>query len=369
MLAFYVSIVTADDAFPLGPKDKRPTVVAQEQEAKVQLDLGIQLLKDKQYYAAAETFARAIQLRPEYPEAFVQWGVTLERMSHQTVSASDQYKLLKAAADKFDRAARLKPDDKTIFIQWADTLVIIGDLPLGRDIRYSCLLGAAEKYRMASDLTPDDWQGYMRWGIVLFTRLPNFAPDAPAREATLKRAAEVFSKAADHAVETREIVDTHLLWGNALTQAGQAAWDAGDKLVLFREAVDKYERAARADPKQASIYAMWGGALIELGKVSHVRGDFRDAIDKLNIVLEYKSDDIAAFYNMACAYSQMEDYDRALECLRKCFLLDAKNSYRKLARADSDLTRLRGDRRFEDLIKGRTTGVNVAPPPVRDSSK
>src|SRR5439155_6854994 len=99
---------------------------------------------------------------------------------------------------------------------------------------------------------------------------------------------------------------------NALVQAAQAAWDTGDKLGLLREAVDKYERAARADPKSAITYSLWGGALIELSKVSRVRGDLRDAIDKLRTVGAFKPDDTAAYYNMACAYTLLLDFDNAI---------------------------------------------------------
>lgn len=349
------------------PKQSKPAVP--ESGARAHYDLGLQLQKDKQYREAVEAFAQAIKEKADFTDAYVQWGITLQQMSHQTVSPADKYNLLKNAAEKFDRAARLKSGDKEILTQWAATLGMISDLPLDRDIRYPCALGAAEKYRMACDAAPDDWQVFMNWGMALFLRLPGFAADQPARSLAYKRAAEVFGKAVDHAVGTREIVDSHVMWGRALSQAALTAWDPGEKLGLLREAVDKYDRASHTDSKAANIYALWGVSLIELGRVSRIRSDYRSAVEKFGLALEFKPDDADTLYNMACAYMLLGETNDALENLSKCFNLDTSNTYRKSAREDRDLIGLRGDRRFEDMLKGYKPGVPSTAPRVRDGSR
>jgi len=108
--------------------------------------------------------------------------------------------------------------------------------------------------------------------------------------------------------------------------------------------------------------------LIELGKMSHMRNDLRDAVEKLNTSLDLRPDDPGALYNLARVYALLEQPVLAVENLKKCFAADPAQSYRQSAMQDADLAGLRGDTDFDELI-GRTAahGVPTYNPHLSDS--
>jgi tetratricopeptide (TPR) repeat protein len=156
-------------------------------------------------------------------------------------------------------------------------------------------------------------------------------------------------------------------WGQVLVQAAHVVRDQSEKLSLLRESVDKFDRSARAVSNVAATYSMWGVTLLELGKVSRVRGDLREALDKLKTSLTLKSDDPSTLYNLACAHALLESPEPAVETLKKCFEYDRAQSYRKMAHEDIDLASLRGNRSFENLF-APTPPPNLpsVSPPVRN---
>src|SRR5205085_2104635 len=109
------------------------------------------------------------------------------------------------------------------------------------------------------------------------------------------------------------------------------------------EAAEKFERSARAVPNAAATYSMWGSALVERGKYTRVRSDFRDGIDRLNTSLSLNPKDPATLYNPACTYAIMDNNVLAIQTLKKCFEQDADKSFYSNAPQDPDLASLRGD--------------------------
>lgn len=337
------------------------------QRARAQFDLGVRLIRDKNFAGAAEAFMRATEEHPDFPEAFNNWGIALVHLGKQSSNPQQQWELYQTAADKFSRAAQLKADQPMTYILWSETLVLLGDLPVDARVRLACYQAAVEKSRKASELAPNDWESYNKWAVILSTKLADFTVDSQAREQLFREAAGLFAKAAKHTRFSGEAGPVYANWASALVQAARATPDPDRKQSLMREALDKFERAARVFPNAASTYAMWGSALIELGKMSRLRADFRDAIDKLNTSLALRPDDPGTLYNLACAYALMDHPVMAVQNLRKCFELDRNKVYRNAAAQDPDLAGLRGDRDFEELIS--PSGVHGTPrynPPLRD---
>src|SRR6058998_3886555 len=119
--------------------------------------------------------------------------------------------------------------------------------------------------------------------------------------------------------------------------------------MLLTVAVEKFERSARAVPNAAATYSMWGAALVERGKYTHVRSDFRDGIDRLNTSISLNPKDAATLYNLAAAYAIMDNNVLAVQTLKKCFEFDTDRSFFTSAPQDPDFAGLHGDLRFEEL--------------------
>jgi tetratricopeptide (TPR) repeat protein len=157
-------------------------------------------------------------------------------------------------------------------------------------------------------------------------------------------------------------------WASALVQAAHISSNQEVKVTLLRESLEKFDRSAKVQPSAAGTYAMWGSALIDLGKMSHMRNDFRDAVEKLNTSLDLRPDDPAALYNLARVYALLDEPVLAVENLKKCFAADPTQACRQSAMQDADFAGLRGDTDFDELV-GRTAahGVPTYNPHLSDS--
>jgi tetratricopeptide (TPR) repeat protein len=341
-----------------------------EQLAQSQFDLGVQFLRDKKYASACEAFERAITAKNDFAEAYSNWGIALVQLGKRSSSPEQQAQFYQTATEKFGKAAALKPNVALTYVLWSETLVLLGDLPLEGRLRLACYQGAVEKCRKAVALSPDQWESYNKWAVILSSKLPEFSVDDKARFQLLTEAAGLFQKAAERARFSGEIGPVYANWASALVQAARITSDQQKKQTLFREALEKFDRSARAIPNSAGTYAMWGSALVEVAKLSRARNDFRDGIDKLNISLGLNPTDAAALYNLACAYALMDNQMMAVQNLKKCFELDKASTYRNGAPRDPDLASLRGYPEFDELYA--PSGPRTLPtfnPPLRDSPR
>ncbi|HXI83310.1 MAG TPA: hypothetical protein VNL17_04370 [Verrucomicrobiae bacterium] len=321
-----------------------------EQVAQGQFDFGVQLMRDRKWAGATQAFERAINARTNFPQAYNNWGISLVQLGKQGLTEARQLQSFQAAAEKFSKAAAQKPDDKLTYILWSETLLLIGDLPVESRTRLACYQGAVEKCRKAVEIAPDDWESYNKWAVILSTKLPDYAVNDQARFQLYKEAAALFAKAADHARFSGEIGPVCNNWAGALVHAAHVSNDRETEQSLLREALEKFERAARAQPGAANTYTMWGNALIDLGKASRLRSDFRDAIERLNTSLALRPDDPATLYSLARVYAQLDDPVMAAQNLKKCFDVDSNRLYRQSASEDADLATLRGTPEFDDLM-------------------
>jgi tetratricopeptide (TPR) repeat protein len=335
-----------------------------------EFDLGLGLMRDRKYSGAAEAFERATADKPDFAEAYNDWGICLVQLGKQNTDQQQQLQQFQAAAEKFGKAAQFKPGEKITYMLWSETLVLIGDLPVDRRIRLTCYQSAVDKCRKAVELAPEDWEPYNKWAVVLSTKLADFAVDDKARYGLFKEAASLFAKAADRARFSSELGPAYANWGSALVRAARVAPDVEEKKALLREALDQFDRSATAIPKAAGTYAMWGSAYIELSKLSHMRGDLREGIERLNISLSLDQNNPATLYNLACAYALMDNPVLAVQTLKQCFDLDPAKTYRTAAPHDPDLASLHDDPNFQELF-GASPSRNLPPynPPLPDSAQ
>ena len=345
-------------------------VLTSEQLAQRHFDLGVRFMREKKYASAVEAFQRAVSGKRDFAEAYNNWGISLVQMGKQNVSQQEKLQQWQQAAERFGKAAELKPDEKVTYMLWSETLVLIGDLPIDGRLRLSCYQGAVEKCRKAVDLSPQEWEPYNKWAAILSVKLPDFAVDDKARFKLYNEAAALFAKAAERARFSGELGPVYANWGSALVRGARMTTEVSQKQSLLREAMDKFERSARAIPNAAATYAMWGSALVELGKLSKMRSDFREGIDRLNTSLALNENDPATLYNLACGYALMDNPLLAMQNLNKCFEIDANKVYYTAAPTDPDLANLRDDPNFQELYNTRgNRGMPAYNPPLRDAPR
>jgi tetratricopeptide (TPR) repeat protein len=324
--------------------------VAQSDEASAQYAAGVLAMREHRYAAAVEAFSKAAELRPNQAEILVNWGASLAQLSRQESDGEKRFKHLQLAAEKFSKAAELKPNDKVIQMMWAETLIWIGDLPLEARTRLGCYQGAVERCKRAAEIAPKDWDVYLRWGVVLLAKLPDFAADDKSRWALFRDATAMFEKSAGLTASASDTAVALANWGSALERTAAFTHDKSEKEKLLQAALEKFQKSAAAIPNSANTQALWGTALLHLGKLTLSRTHLRDAVDKFNGSLALKPNDPVMFYQTAVAYTQLDNLVMAMKMLRKCFECDETGLFRQQARTDNDLALLRQERGFEELF-------------------
>jgi adenylate cyclase len=89
-------------------------------------------------------------------------------------------------------------------------------------------------------------------------------------------------------------------------------------------------------------------------------GEYERAKDWAARALAIDPDDLLALYNIACVYSQVGEFDQAIELLEKVLpYTDASPAKRASLQHDPDLDPIRADPRFQKLLE--TMGVRRAP--------
>jgi tetratricopeptide (TPR) repeat protein len=339
-----------------------------EQAAQTQFTIGVELMREHKFAGAAQSFERATNARTNFPEAYNNWGISLVQLGKQAFNEAQELEDFQAAAGKFGKGAEQKPDVKLTYILWSETLLLIGDLPVDSRTRLACYQGAVEKCRKAAELAPTDWDSYNKWAVILSTKLPAYAVNDPARFALYEEAASLYAKAAERARFSSEVGPVCANWASVLVEAAHIASNQEVKVTLLRESLDKFDRSAKVQPSVAGTYAMWGSTLIDLGKISHMRNDFRDAVEKLNTSLDLRPDEPGALYNLARVYALLDQPVLAVENLKKCFDADPTQVYRQSIMQDADFAGLHGETDFDELV-GRTAarGVPTYNPHLSDS--
>ena len=124
----------------------------------------------------------------------------------------------------------------------------------------------------------------------------------------------------------------------------------GERRVALEKLVGLNQRNAKFTPtseRPFEDYLIWYNRGVELAR----KGCYSEAIACYETVLEINPDFANAFYNKACCYALLGFADLALDNLQRAVEL-IPNLYRELALADSDLSCIWKQERFEALIQG-----------------
>ncbi|MDP8934764.1 MAG: tetratricopeptide repeat protein, partial [Cyanobacteriota bacterium] len=124
----------------------------------------------------------------------------------------------------------------------------------------------------------------------------------------------------------------------------------GERRVALEKLVGLNQRNAKFTPtseRPFEDYLIWYNRGVELAR----KGCYSEAIACYETALEINPDFANAFYNKACCYALQGFADLALDNLQRAVEF-MPNLYRELALADSDLSCIWKQERFEALIQG-----------------
>jgi len=270
----------------------------------------IQSLKSSDNWTKApHMFRRAIELDPDYAQAYAGLGDSLAQLLiWRIIKPEDALDEAIAAAK---RALELAPELAEAHVARANTLSLAGDNE-----------GAVAEFKRAIELNPELYEAHYYFGRHCFA-------------------------AGDHARAIEEFAAAHRARPDEF-QALSLAANAADSLhdpargdALTRLALPSALAEIAADPENGRALYLAAGMQVRLGDVEGARRNIEAA-------LRLQPDDFGTLYNAACTYTHMDDSERALDLLERA--LSAGHGFRDWIEHDPDLDSLRGLPRYREIM-------------------
>lgn len=126
------------------------------------------------------------------------------------------------------------------------------------------------------------------------------------------------------------------------------------KEALYKQAVSLFEKGKFQEAKgiYTKILLQYPGhinSLNDMGVLSMKQGEYKDAISYLEKAVKLKPDYVTPYYNLACAYSLLNDPDKGMDYLLKAITIDKK--VKDWAREDPDLRNIVKSAGFNALTR------------------
>ena len=282
-------------------KDKNKRIALfLEREANNRFLTGLKHHIAKEYLEAIEEYKAATELKPEYSEAYYNWGNALIELA-EIKSGNEAEELYKEACKKYDKAITFKKDFQEAYYNWGVALMELAKTKSGREAE-ELYKEAIEKYKLATTYKKDKQEAYNNWGVALV----ELAKTKSGREAEelYKEAIEKYKLATQ---VKQDFYEAYYNWGNALMKLAEKKSNSKAE-ELLNDACEKYDKAITYKQDYHKAYYNWGVALMELAKTksgNEAGKLYKEAIEKYKLATTYKKDKQEAYNNWGFALMEL----------------------------------------------------------------
>ena len=321
-------------------KDKNKRIALfLEREANNRFLTGLKHHIAKEYLEAIEEYKAATELKPEYSEAYYNWGLALCLLA-KTKSGNEAEELYKEACKKYDKAITYKKDDHEAYNNWGVALMELAKTKSGNEAE-KLYTEAFEKYKLATTYKKDKHEAYNNWG----NALDDLAKTKSGSEAEelYKEACKKYDKAITYKQDYHEAYNN---WGVALMDLAKTK-SGNEAEKLYTEAFAKYKLATTYKKDFHQAYDNWGLALVELANTksgNKAEELHKEAFKNYNLAIKYGGNS----YNLACLYAIRNQKAKALKYLEQT--LSRKEITIGFVEQDEDWKNLRNDPDFQNLL-------------------
>ena len=321
-------------------KDKNKRIALfLEREANNRFLTGLKHHIAKEYLEAIEEYKAATELKPEYSEAYNNWGNALDDLA-KTKSGNEAEELYTEAFEKYKLATTYKKDDHKAYYNWGNALCQLAETKSGSEAE-ELYKEAFEKYNLATTYKKDDHEAYNNWGNAL-VKLAKTKSGSEAEE-LYKEAFEKYNLATTYKQDDHQV---YYNWGVALDDLAKTK-SGNEAEELYKEACKKYDKAITYKQDFYDAYYNWGVALMELAKTksgNEAEELYKEAFEKYKLAIKYGGD----AYNLSCLFAIRNQKAEALKYLEHTL---ARNEITvDFVEQDEDWKELRNDPDFQDLL-------------------
>jgi len=263
--------------------------------------------KDLQF--AAEMFARAIEIDPQYALA---WAGLADTNSFQYLYLESKKEYLDEATSASQHAITLAPGLAEAHASRGLALMLC-----------KCYPEAEAEFDKAIELNPRQFESYY------------FYARASVHQGKMDQAEKYFLKASEVRPEDYQSL---LLLSRIYRGEGREQ----DSLKVAKRGLEVAEKHLQNNPDDARAMYLMSGPLVSLGETERAR-------ELAERALATNPEDSIILYNVACFYSDIGEIEKALDCLHSADMPAMTN--KSWVEHDEDLAPLRGHPRFEELLR------------------
>jgi adenylate cyclase len=259
---------------------------------------------------------KAVELDPNYAQAWTLLGATLTRMYRRGAGADDGF-------DAVARALELEP---ALAVAHAARSRILGDRGLLQEAQAEDL--------MALRLGPESYEAHLSAGR-------NFV------------LARNYAEAREHFEKAAALVETDYAAAALAIQCYQGLGDGEGAKAAARRALARIERVIAAEPDHGSAMGHGAGILALLGERERAKEWAARAL-----LLDPENSNLR--YNLACAMAQAGEHDAAIDMLDDLYSSgNARMESLRWANHDNDLDPLRNLPRFQAVMERARTKLSA----------
>jgi len=269
-------------------------------DADVYNYLALAFLTQCNYKEAVKYFQKAVELKPDYADAFYNCGIALQKQG-----------MVEDAILSYKRAIELKPDNAAAYHNLAILLCEHGRLEMS-SVNYKRAIeldnhyflaynnfgdllqkqgkldDAVNSYKHAIYIKPDYCEAYFNLGV------------AYQRQLNYNDAVKCFKQAVTIKPDSAEY---NYYLGNAFKNQGK-----------FEDAINSYKNALKFKPEYAEVYLNLGVSYIKQGQPD-------ESIECCYKAIEIKPDYAEAFYNLGIAFNDKGELDEAVKSYKRALQL------------------------------------------------
>lgn len=281
-------------------------------------------------------------------------GLTFQKESHEFGASVEKTVLLQRAVVHFRSAVASRPDFYRAHVACGSTLLELAQASTDSRQRLISAQAAEEQFKIAARSSNADWAVYHAWGSLLLYEVQAGLKSTEEQPETLREARDRFRAGLKLVAYSGDRSRMEIGSAQCEYLFALRIRDPIEQRALYQQVATDLEAATRGSEraKTAEVYALWGAAFVQLGKLTNDPMLLRQGIERLLTGLETgDGKDAQTNYNLACAYALLGQTDAGLRHLHACLANDPQRVFYKIAASDQDLNGLRSTPEFNRIFR------------------
>jgi tetratricopeptide (TPR) repeat protein len=287
--------------------------------------------KDENLFKQAfETYQQAINLRAKYYQAYNNWGVALVGLAKLKRDVS----LYVKSYEKFTKAIELNPQLYATYIFFGCALYAHAELTPKENL----YLESYSKFEKAVSLcskNSDLYLIYNTMGLILIARAKLTIDEYLIEQGIVKYKCAIDVDASS--------IEAYHNWAVALSELAQMKKDEN----IYLNSFEQFERASSIKSDDFELYENWSSVLLNAYRLFQKKIYIEKARE---ILAKAEKLEPHRVYNLACYYSQIQDYTSCKAKLETCKQQNTLPPKKHLLE-DKDLENVHNQEWFKDFVK------------------